>query len=137
MKLPALFPAQGRRNTTEVCSYRDIEALLADIRRRGGKSNGLIVHHKSGQYEVEIFWPDAASVIPMNAINDPANQDFMTTPENPIGYRVQTFGDLVATHARCRHGVVVAAGADDHACSWTMLLANAQAEARQPARPTT
>lgn len=65
-------------------------------------------------------------------MNKVLNSDERTETANNE-YRVQTFGDLVATHARCRHGVIVAAGADDHACSWTMLLANAQAGSRQPA----
>ena len=44
------------------------------------------------------------------------------------GYRVATHGDLKATHAICRHGYIVPADADDHTCSWSLLVSNDQAE---------
>jgi hypothetical protein len=38
------------------------------------------------------------------------------------GYRLATCGDPKPTHGICRHGRIVSADADDHTCSWTLLV---------------
>jgi len=48
------------------------------------------------------------------------------------GYRPKTYGDAKATHAICRHGCIVPSDADDHTCSWTLLVSNGQAQAQPP-----
>jgi len=40
------------------------------------------------------------------------------------GYRPTTYGDIKATHAICRHGCIVPADADDHTCSWNLIVLN-------------
>lgn len=37
------------------------------------------------------------------------------------GYRVATYGDR-ATHAICIHGVIADLSANDHMCSWILLV---------------
>lgn len=39
------------------------------------------------------------------------------------GFRLWLWGDCIPpTHAVCRHGVLVPATADSHACTWQLLV---------------
>ena len=48
------------------------------------------------------------------------------------GFRLKTYGDERATHAMCRHGIIVAANAEHHTCLWTMLVSSKEKSETQP-----